>query len=226
MKLSSVEAFLEEVASRPLVKRSSSKGRLFFAMDATASRQMTWDRAAHIQTEMFVETAKLGGLEVQLGFFRGFDEFKVSQWTSDPERLLSIMKSVNCMAGQTQIEKVLKHALNQTKKFKLDAVVYVGDSMEEDIDNLGQSAGNLGMYGVPVFMFQEGHDPITNIAYEEVAKLSGGACVSFDLGSVGVLKDLLTAVAVFTAGGRQALENMSFPGRQDVKKLIQKIGKK
>ena len=139
MKSSSVDDFLKEVASKPLTKRSSSKGRLFFSMDATASRQMTWDRAAHIQTEMFVETARLGGIEVQLGFFRGFGEFKISQWTSDPKRLLSLMKSVKCMAGQTQIQKVLKHALNQTKECKLDAVVYVGDSMEEDIDNIAEN---------------------------------------------------------------------------------------
>ena len=73
-----VNAFLERVARTPPKIRSNKRGRLIFAMDATASRQPAWDRAAAIQGQMFHETAQLGGLDIQLAFYRGFGEFKVS----------------------------------------------------------------------------------------------------------------------------------------------------
>jgi len=60
-----------------------------------------WDHAAQIQGEMFVETAALGGLEIQLCFYRGFGEFKVSPWLHRSEDLLRMMTSVFCAAGQT-----------------------------------------------------------------------------------------------------------------------------
>ena len=66
---------------------SGTRGRLLFAMDATASREPTWDHACSIQGEMFVAADTLGGLDVRLGFYRGFDEFKVSRWTSDGREL-------------------------------------------------------------------------------------------------------------------------------------------
>ena len=204
-----IDAFLNKVAAAPRANTASGRGRLLFAMDATASRQPTWDRAASIQGEMFKATSALGGLDVQLVFFRGFGEFRVSHWTSDGADLLRMMTSVSCFAGTTQIGKVLKHALNESRAKKVNAVVYVGDSMEEDIDALGKTAGELGLNGVPVFMFQEGHDPVAEYAFREIARLSGGACVRFDMNSADALKKLLGAVAVYAAGGHRALSDLA-----------------
>ena len=223
IKSSGVEAFLKKVASTPVKKGSGASGRLIFAMDASASRQLSWDQAAHIQTEMFLATSQLGNLLVQLVFFRGFGEFKVSKWTNDSGDLKSLMESVSCLAGITQIRKVLKHTLNETKRENVSALVYIGDSMEEDIDVLAKISGELGLFGVPAFMFQEGEDPITKYAFDQIAKLSGGACVSFDTGAVGVLKELLGAVAVFATGGRLALESMSKGKGKEIKQLTDQI---
>ena len=203
---SEVDQFLDKLARTP--PRPVGRGRLIFGMDATASRQAMWDRAAKIQGEMFVETAALGGLDLQLAFYRGFGEFKVSNWVSDGKELLSLMTSVFCLAGETQIGKVLKHAANEAEKGKVNAVVFVGDCVEEDVDKLGGIAGKLGILGVPVFMFQEGDDPIASFAFKQIAKLTGGASCQFDASSATVLRDLLKAVAVFAAGGRPALEDM------------------
>ncbi len=194
-------------------------------MDATASRQPTWDRAANIQAEMFTATSALGGLDVQLAFFRGFGEFKVSQWTNDGVDLLRMMTSVTCFAGETQIGKVLKHALNESHIKKINAVVYVGDSMEENIDALGKTAGELGLNGVPVFMFQEGADPIASYAFQDIARLSGGACVRFDANSADALKKLLSAVAVYAAGGRRALNDLAKREGGAILKLTHQLGK-
>ena len=133
---------------------------------------------------MFLATSEMGGLDVQLALFRGYGEFKVSKWTGQSSQLLSLMSSVTCLAGETQIGKVLQHALNQNKKYRINALVFVGDSVEEDIDILCKLAGELRLFDLPVFMFQEGRDPIVNYAYTQIAKLSGGACVDFNEGSV------------------------------------------
>ena len=156
---------------------------------------------------MFQVTRDLGGLDVQLAFFRGFGEFKVSKWTGDTHDLTRLMTGVGCLAGETQIGKLLKHAVNETRKRRINALVYVGDSFEEDVDALGRTAGELGLLGVPVFMFHEGEDPIARFGFQQIAKLSGGAYCSFDAASADTLKELLAAVAVYAAGGRRALEN-------------------
>ncbi|MCW9040419.1 MAG: VWA domain-containing protein [Rhodospirillales bacterium] len=201
----SVDDFLQKVATTPVTKPSGRQGRLLFALDATASREPTWDRAAHIQAEMFQAAAELGGLEMQVAYFRGFGEFQATRWVSDSKPLLRAMTGVLCMAGETQIGKVLKHAINENAKGKVDAVVFVGDAMEEDVDRLGRLAGELGLLGVPVFVFQEGADDIAEFAFGQIAKLSGGAYCRLDSEAAQALRDLLRAVAVYAAGGRRAL---------------------
>ncbi|HJO96642.1 MAG: VWA domain-containing protein [Rhodospirillales bacterium] len=204
-----VEAFLRKVAAVPVRPSTGERGRLLFALDATASRQPTWDQASHIQGEMFSATDDLGGLEIQLAFYRGFGEFKVSPWLTDSGDLLGRMTATFCLAGETQIGKVLRHAINETKKRKVNALVFVGDSIEEDVDKLGAVAGELGLLGVPAFLFHEGEDPIAKFAFRQIARLTNGACCSFDASSAQTLRDLLGAVAVFAAGGRPALEDLA-----------------
>lgn len=217
-----VTAFLDKVAAAPTGKG----GRLIFAMDATASRQPMWDRAGQIQGEMFTETAALGGLEIQLVYYRGFGEFMASPWLRDEKTFLRLMTSVTCMAGETQLGKVLRHTINETKEKKVNALVFVGDCMEEDVDSLGELAGQMGLLGVPAFVFHEGSDPIAAFAFKQVAHLSNGAYCSFDSSSAHVLKDLLGAVAVFAAGGRPALEDMARKRGGEVLKIAHQVGPK
>ena len=200
-----VDAFLRQVRTlQPAA--GGGRGRLIFAMDATMSRQPTWDLAMGMQSQMFHAVKEVGGLDVQLMFFRGFNECQASRWVGDPDALAKLMRQVHCEGGHTQIRKVLSHARQEAQKQKVGALVYVGDSMEEDIDHLSQLAGELGLIGVPVFIFQEGHDPRAERAFKEIARLSRGAHCRFDAGSAGQLRDLLAAVAVYASGGRKALE--------------------
>ena len=201
--------FLRKVAAVPKAGAGGGRGRLIFAMDATASREPTWDRASHIQGEMFQETAALGGLEIQLVYYRGFGQCRASPWVTGSGELLKRMTGVFCLAGLTQIRKVLSHAIKETKKQKVDALVFVVDCLEEDLDKLGHLAGKLGLLGVPCFMFQEGGDPVAAKAFQQIARLSGGAYCPFDAASPQQLKDLLSAVAVYAAGGRPALDDYS-----------------
>ncbi|MBK1718754.1 VWA domain-containing protein [Thiocystis violacea] len=201
-----VNAFLHRVAATPRRASGESGGRLIFAMDATASREPTWDRAAEIQSSMFLETRDLGGLAVQLCHYGGFHAFEASAWLQDSESLLKCMNRVHCEAGLTQIGRLLQHAIDESARGRVNALVFVGDCMEEDRDRLAGLAGRLGLLGVPVFVFQEGRDPAAEPALRDIARLSGGAWCPFDMNSPRLLRDLLSAVAVYAAGGRQALE--------------------
>lgn len=187
----------------------SGRGRLIFAMDATMSRQPTWDMALGIQADMFRAVKEIGGLDVQLVYFRGAGECRASKWVSDPEALARLMTTVSCQGGYTQIRKVLSHARQEAEKKKVNALVYVGDCMEENIDDLCGRAGELALLGVPVFLFQEGYDATAERAFREIARLTRGAYCRFDAGSVAQLRELLSAVAVYAAGGRAALERLS-----------------
>ena len=202
-----VAAFIDKLARAPVVKPPGGRGRLLFAMDATASREPTWDRACHIQGQMFEETQALGGLEVQLLFYRGFGECRTSPWVDNAMALVRRMTAVRCRGGQTQIGKVLGHAIKESKKQKINALVFVGDCIEEDVDRLCHRAGELGLMGVPMFIFHEGDDPIARRGFEHMAQLTNGAYCRFDSSSAHQLLELMSAVAVYAAGGRAALED-------------------
>jgi hypothetical protein len=204
---SDVARFLEEVENTPARGDRGRRGRLVFAMDATASREPSWDRAVQVQGQMFLETQAKGGLNVQLVYFRGFDECRASKWVREPRALVDLMTKVMCRAGRTQIERVLNHALRQAKEAPVDALVYVGDCCEEDVDRLGHLAGQLGARGVRTFVFQEGHDPVATRAFRDIAKLTGGAHCQLSSTSPDELRQLLGAVAAYAAGGVAALED-------------------
>jgi hypothetical protein len=90
--------------------------------------------------------------------------------------------------------------------------VFVGDAMEEAVDDLCAKAGELGLLKVPVFMFQEGNDPAAEQAFKEIARLTGGAWCRFDPGAAAQLRELLRAAAAYAAGGRDALLRLSKTG--------------
>lgn len=198
-----ISNFVDAIRKAP--RPGKGRGRLIFAMDATMSRQPSWDRALAIQSEMFRETAAIGGLDVQLIYFRGFGECRASKWVRDGNALARLMTKVSVRGGHTQIGRILTHARNEAKTSPVSALVFVGDAMEEGIDHLAQLAGELGLIKIPVFMFHEGHDPIAETAFREIARLSRGAYCRFSADSADELRRLLTAVAVYAAGGQKAL---------------------
>jgi hypothetical protein len=205
-----IDAFLEKVKSLgPAAAAQRARGRLIFALDATMSRQPTWDSACALQADMFREAAAVGGLDIQLVYFRGLDECRASGWVAGSDRLAALMARIDCRGGHTQIGKVLSHARQEHARQRVQALVFVGDAMEEPIDSLCAAAGELGLLGVPVFMFQEGGDPVVENAYREIARLSHGAWCRFDAGSAQQLGELLRAVAAYAAGGRRALLALS-----------------
>ena len=194
--------FLEKAATID----TDSQGRLIFSLDATMSRQPTWDRATQIQSSMFEAAGKASGLSVQLIYFRGFGECRASRWVTNTGALANLMTSIQCKGGTTQIAKILRHASKESKQKKVSALVFIGDAMEEDIDKLCNLAGKLGVQGIKAFVFQEGRDPLAERAFREIARLSGGAFLRLNSGSAKELAELLSAVAAYATGGRQSLQ--------------------
>jgi hypothetical protein len=198
-----VAEFLRQVAKTPAA--ALPRGRLIFALDATASRQPTWDRACQLQGDMFAAVSGLGGLALQLVWYRGCGEFQIEPWLTDSAELQRRMTSVQCRGGLTQIGRVLEHAVCETGRHRVNALVLVGDCLEEPVDPLCHQAGQLGLLGVPAFVFQEGHDLNAALGFREIARLTRGAYCAFDAGSARQLRELLSAVAVYAVGGRPAL---------------------
>jgi hypothetical protein len=204
-----IAAFLDKVKTLPPATGAGPRGRLIFALDATMSRQPTWDMACQLQADMFREAGSIGGLDVRLVYFRGLNECRATGWISDTAKLARLMSKIEVQGGHTQISRVLSETRREAVKEGVRALVFVGDAMEEDVDDLCAKAGELGLLKVPCFLFQEGHDPAAESAFREIARLSGGAWCRFDPGAAAQLRELLRAVAAYAAGGREALVRLS-----------------
>jgi hypothetical protein len=217
-----IEQFLGNTSHLPQRTSSAVKttGRLLFALDATASRQPSWDRACQLQARMFKASSSLGGLQLQLCYYRGLNEFHTSPWLQDSQSLLQTMQSVRCLGGYTQLGRVLNHARKEHANKPLQAVVIIADAAEENIDALCAKAGQLGMLGLPLFMFQEGFDAAVKQGFQQMAQLSKGAYAAFDEHSADQLAALLAAVATYASGGQQALQQLQSPA---ARQLLQQL---
>src|SRR5262249_2332362 len=149
---------------------SPVRGHVIFGIDATASRESTWDIAAKLQSNMF---GAVTGLDVQLVYYRGDDECVCSRWLSDPRSLSDIMSRVFCRSGPTQIGRLLAHARRENQQEKVHALIIISDACEEWPGGLYDAARSLR--DVPVFLFQEGNDDSITAIYHEIARLTGGA---------------------------------------------------
>jgi hypothetical protein len=199
-----IAAFVEAAKKAP-APGGSGRGRLIFALDATMSRQPTWDLAQSLQAKMFEASSGLGGLDVQLVYFRGLSECRASSFVSGGQGLAQLMSRIDVRGGSTQIKRVLAHARDEARRAKVGALVFIGDAMEENPDTLASLAGELALLGVKAFMFQEGQDPAAKRTFSEIARLTDGAYSAFDAGASARLAALLRAAAAYAAGGHAAL---------------------
>ena len=183
-----VDAFLDRSRTVPANQGPGGRGRLIFALDATMSRQPTWDAAIALQSRMFDTTAKLGGLDVQLVYFRGLRECKASAFVSGGAGLDRLMSRIRVEGGNTQIGRVITHARDEARKARIGALVYVGDAVEERIDPLCAKAGDLALARPQVLHVPRGtRSRSAERCFREIARLTGGAYAAFDAAAPGVL---------------------------------------
>jgi hypothetical protein len=191
-----------------LKKVQSSRGRLIFAFDCTASRQPAWDSACELQAQMFHEASKIGAIEIQLVYYRGLDECGHSRWTTDARELAAFMERIHCLSGHTKIGRVLQHVRREHERQAVSAVVFIGDMMEETAHELYEAAVGLP----PIFLFQEGDDALASTTFKKLAELTNGAHAKFAPGAARALAELLRAIAAFAVGGLTALADLRTDG--------------
>ena len=200
---SEIDAFLSRAAALPAL--SNARGRLIFAIDATLSRKPTWTAATGIQSGMFDVAQGIGGLAVQLVYFRGADEFSASDWSASAWVLAKRMREVTCKVGFTQTCRVLAHAGAEAAQTKVGALVYIGDAFEENPNDAAAAAARMALLGVPAFMFHEGNDPHAAAVFRDIARITKGVYARFDAESAAQLRELLVAAAIYAAGGAAEL---------------------
>jgi hypothetical protein len=218
-----IDAFLSHVNTLGPAAVPGKRGRLIFALDATMSRQPTWDTACRLQADMFREATAAGGLDIQLVYYRGLAECRASPWIAEAARLGALMTRIDCRGGHTQIGKVLAHARRENDKAKVGTLVFVGDAMEETLDGLCAGAGELGLRNIPAFMFQEGYDPVCEQAFREIARLTRGAYCRFAPGAAHELAELLRAAAAYAAGGMKALADLKRRNSAGAVRLLEQL---
>ena len=207
----------------PRPPATTQAARLIFALDATLSRQPTWDMAQGLQAGMFAAAGKTGGLNVQLVYFRGLNECRASRFVPDGRGLAALMAKISVAGGFTQIGKVLRHARKEAAEQRVGALVFVGDAMEENIDELCGAAGDLALLGVKAFMFHEGSDPVAARAFREIARITGGAYATFDASAAVRLATLLGAAAAYATGGRGGLEAFAKLAGDEARLLLAQV---
>jgi hypothetical protein len=195
------QAFL--AATRRIAQPAAA--RLVFGLDATASREATWDAAAGLQGEMF--KAVPGGLAVQLVYFGGVDRPRAGPFLTSGSTLARYMTTIRCRSGNTQIAGILRHVASEHARQPIAALVYIGDTVEEEPETLYGLAKTIAP--VPAFMFWENlPDSASRTAatFKQIASITGCAMLEFNRSAPQRLAGLLGAIGAYAAGGVKALE--------------------
>lgn len=188
-------------------KNSAGTGtaRIGFVIDATGSRSSSWEEAQKIQAGMFQRVAEFGNMNLRLVHFGG-DEVTDHDWIKNPADVVSKMAQVWCRGGNTQILGSLRKFLDDKPDQKAQSVILIGDSFEEDFDEIEPLAACLKDKKIKIFSFLDGRDFCAEKAFKLLSEKTGGAYAAF--GPDMPLKDLCEGVAMLSAGGANALQRL------------------
>jgi hypothetical protein len=187
--------------------------RIMYGVDATASREHVWPVAREAQSRMFLEAGNQNiNLNLQLVYYGGAT-CRFSRWKSRGEDLARLMATVECVAGMTQIRRVLEHTLREHEQAPISALTFIGDAMEEELDMLAGLADKLGAAGVPVHFFLEGNDPVARNAFRLLALRTGGTFSQFNTAQPDAIQRLaaqlseiaLTAASTLAIGTNKTI---------------------
>ena len=190
-------------AEPPADTGPSSRPRLVFAVDATASREPAWAAARQV-TDALVK-ALPGELDVALAVHGGSRVHTFTAFTNDPATLRDRTAGVTCEAGLTRLLPILSASLKQPS---VRVIVYIGDVFEENVTQGRGLADSLGQRGAKLIVLHDTADPSARRDAElfwDLAKRTGGCVLPFDVNAPGRLRDILSAVAVYAVGGEKLL---------------------
>jgi len=196
-------------------------GRIILAIDATGTRQAIWDQIGKLQATMFVSGEQKTGLSVQLVYYRGSDECRASKWVSNAQSLYHLMGNIRCEGNIMQLSKVLSHSGKEHSKKRVSALVFIGDTVTEDVETLKEQATKLAKQGFRAIMVQDGIDSHTEKTFRAIAEVTNGAFLRFDQRFPKPLEEALSAAAMFATGGIQGLVRRQDMMSQDILRQIQ-----
>ncbi len=185
--------------------------RLLFAMDATASREACWNVAKEITGAMF--EAVPGELDVALAYHSGGRLQEMTPFSSEVKAFLDKVQAVRCTAGRTALNEILEKAAQAPR---IKAFIYIGDCFEEDPREAVEMTQQLKLKGVRCFIFHDsssqsqGYDTkAAHTIFEQIARITGGAILPFDETSPNLVRELLSAIALYAAQGIKALQQQT-----------------
>lgn len=203
---------IQDFVSRTLVDKPqmdiSLAARIVLAVDASHNRQNRLELLGLAQAAMFNTLDANAAVEAQLIYYRGFSECRASTWLRDPERMAELFAKISALAGPSQISRVLRHVVKETRERSVDLVVLVSDEVDENFEDLARCAQELAAARVPVVVLHEVSTQRSLQALSEIARLTHGATLSFDHAKAGQMTALLKAATIYAAGGREALSGI------------------
>jgi hypothetical protein len=171
--------------------------------------EFVWEQLKTLQADMLAA----GDIELKFAYYGVEDERMVrplitTNWITDPDDVADIMDRGRdgCMCGcYTPIADILEHALQEAPK----ALVIFGDSFFGDRDKVMGLARQLRAIGTRVFLFQQGQLPQTQGVYRQLAEITGGAHIRFNVLAERVeerLPEMFAAITSYVLDGPSALE--------------------
>ena len=188
--------------------------KIGFLIDATASREHTWEQAQTIQAKMFKAVSGLKAVSLRLVYF-GDNRLTALGWENNPNSVARHMAAVRCHAGLTQIIEGLQSFINEGPEEKAAAIILIGDCFEENSGQAERAAILLKEKGIKLFSFIEGDDPTAQFVFRRLSEITGGKFARF--GSDLPLSDLCEGVALLASGGEKALGRLK---NKNVQKLL------
>ena len=199
-----------EVKSLGPATGTGLRGRLIFALDATMSRQPLWDTACKLQADMFREAAAIGGLDVQLVYYRSLAECRASRLgvagraarrADDahrlPRRPHPDRQGARACARARPNARRCRRWCSSATPWRRSSTISARRPASSACSACRPSCS------------RKATTPIAEQAFREIARLTKGAYCRFDPGAAHQLGELLRAVAAYAAGGMRALADLS-----------------
>jgi len=188
--------------------------KIGFLIDATGSREQTWELAQTIQAKMFQAVSGLKAVSLRLVYF-GNNRLTALGWDNNPNSVAKHMAAVRCRTGLTQIIEGLQSFIDERPDGKAAAIILIGDCFEESSSQAERAAILLKEKGIKVFSFVEGYDPTAQSVFRRISEITGGKFARF--GSNMPLSDLCEGVVLLASGGEKALGRLK---NKNVQKLL------
>ena len=127
------------------------------ALDATASRQATWDLADPCAGEMSSRPPRRRARRAAR-VLHGFGGSSPSAWVRDAAEFVRLMRTVAASPARPRSRACCCHAAQEARRSRCRLWCSSATASRRIVDGSGRLAGNSESFGLRAFMFHEGRD--------------------------------------------------------------------